>query len=267
MIEERRRLSSCGGKGLRNSLSFGCSTPLSLRGARVVEPGELEVLASPQVHVLAVPNSDSAYDVRTVGWGEVSARFGLVDRVDLQLRIDPSVIPEISAGYQLVGDPARTDDVAVSITGGIRPTFLGNRLVASLPVQVLVEVPLAGELFALTAGVRTVPLVAITADSFGVGVGPGVVAGFRTRLGPFVVQPEVALAANIPGGGASTTSGFQSNLGVQLYSESGGLSVGGQFDFRQPARRADAPAEQAAPTATTTTTPAPADPAAPPAAP
>lgn len=219
----------------------GCSTPLSLRGARVLEPGEVEVLVSPQAQLGYAPQGlvQSSTRLYPLAWGELSGRFGIAERMDLQLRIDPSIIPEVSVGYQLLGDPARNDDLALTLTGGLKlaPAALAfGAGYANLPLQVLVEAPV-NDVVAFTAGVRVIPnLLALFNGSGGVGFGiaPGLVGGIRVKLGAFVLQPELGLSGNFPIAGVDA-SGINEYVGIQNVAATFGLNFGGQFDFRTPA--------------------------------
>ncbi len=230
-----------------------CASPMSLRGARVLEPGEVEVLASLQGQAgLADDGAGALYDVATVH-PEVSVRFGLVDRVDLQLRVDPTVLPEVSAGYQVLGDPQRDDDVALTLTGGLKVgvEYYGTTYTyAAVPLQVLVDVPLSDEL-AFTGGAR-VNLLAFAPESkpSGIftparsaepfGIAPGVVAGLRWKRGALVLQPELGVATGIGGYGAGAVGPARSLVVASL-----GLNVGGQFDFAAPAPRPPRPSTPA----------------------
>jgi hypothetical protein len=255
-------------------LGAGCSTPLSLRGARVLEPGEVEVLFSPQVQVPAVVAAGGGQSVAAggnpFGWAEASARFGLIDRLDLQLRLDPSIIPEASLGYQLVGDPARNDDFALTVTAGLKPSFLFVAANFNVPVQVLVEAPL-NDTLAFTGGLRVIPSVF---SIFGGGnifaFAPGVVAGVRFKTGNFVLQPEVGLSSYLPVGavaGGQSIGFLGQGFVAGSVAATVGLNIGGQFDFRPPQPPRAPEATQPTPPADTPA-PAPApidqDPAAPP---
>jgi hypothetical protein len=222
-------------------LGAGCSTPLALRGARVLEPGEVEVLFSPQVQLPVVVGTgggqSSAAAIQPFGWAEASARFGLIDRLDLQLRLDASIVPEVSVGYQLLGDPARNDDFALTLTAGVKPSFLIVAANVNVPLQVLVEVPF-NDTFAFTGGLRMIPSVF---SIFGAGnifaFGPGAVAGVRIKTGNFVFQPELGLSGYLPVGaesGGQSIGFLGQGFAVGTVAATVGLTLGGQFDFRPP---------------------------------
>lgn len=222
-------------------LGMGCSTPLSLRGARVMEPGEVEVIVSPQLQVPAVVGTgggqSSAVALQPFGWVEASARFGLVDRLDMQLRLDPSIVPEVSVGYQLLGEPARNDDFALTLTAGIKPSFLLLAANVSVPLQVLVEMPF-NDVFAFTGGLRLIPSVFTI---FGAGnifaFAPGATAGVRLKAGGFVLQPELGLSGYLPVGavaGGQNVGFLGQGFAVGSVAATIGVSLGGQFDFRPP---------------------------------
>lgn len=258
-------------------LGAGCSTPLSLRGARVMEPGEVEVIVSPQVQVPAVVGTaggqSAGSPIQPFAWVEGSVRFGVIDRLDLQLRIDPSVVPEVTAGYQLLGDPTRNDDFALTVTAGIKPSFLLVASNVNIPLQVLVEVPF-NETLAFTGGVRMIPSV-LTIFSAGnlFAFAPGVTAGLRVTAGSFVLQPELGLSGYLPLGvvaGGQSVGFLGQGFLVGSVAATFGLSIGGKFDFRPPQ---PAPEPMAEPNPTPNAQPAPMtspavnDPAADPAAP
>ena len=214
--------------------TMACSTPLSLRGARVMEQGELEVIASPQVNVDVL----SVVDGHEPPLGlliapELSARFGIADRVDLQLRVDKTVLPEVSVGYQLVGDPTRDDDFALTVTGGLKPSWLLSREVfLSAPVQLLAEVPFNKDV-ALTGGLRVVAGAGLDNNSDAVvAVSPGVTAGVRWRMGPFVFHPEIGVATALASGDYKVQFVSATLVPRPLLAASLGLNVGGVFDFR-----------------------------------
>ncbi len=253
------------------TLSAACATPLSMRSARVVEKGEVEVLVSPQAQLSYQAVNGRLNGPSPIPWGEASVRFGVADNLDLQLRFDPAVLPEVSAGYQLVGDPARDDDLAVSITGGFKPAVGGldgsSIIYASAPVQVLADIPLAPG-FSLTGGVRVIPNLTVVNNSVGMGVAPGFTGGLRFVLADFlVVHPELAVSGNVPFfGTASPGTGLgQPNVNVGFLSATAGFNVGGTFDFRRTPERSTPVEPAVAPTPTTPPTPTPAPPALPPA--
>src|SRR6185437_7772563 len=105
----------------------GCASPLGERRARVMLPGELEVGAT-AVLTAAVPLPPPGKPpVMLSAPVEGSARFGVIERVDVQLRTGATVwpgTPEASVGVQLFGDPHDAHDVAVTVTGGAQ-AFLG----------------------------------------------------------------------------------------------------------------------------------------------
>lgn len=176
--------------------TMACSTPLSLRGARVMEPGELEVIVSPQMNVDVLATlARSEQRVDRMFAPELSARFGVADRVDLQLRVDKSILPEISAGYQLVGDPSRDDDLAVTVTGGLKLSWLlyGPAFFVSVPVQLLTEIPL-NHVIAVVGGLRVVAGAGTDRGGLVFAVSPGLTAGVRCSIGPFVISPELGVA-------------------------------------------------------------------------
>jgi len=258
------------------AFSTACATPLSMRTARVVEKGAIEVLVSPQAQLSYQISQGNLTGPIPFPWGEASLRFGVADNLDLQLRFDPGVLPEVSVGYQLVGDPARDDDLAVSVTGGVKPAFgiLGSGIFyASAPLQVLADFALAPGL-SLTGGLRVIPNMTLISGNVGLGVAPGFTGGVRLVLADvFVVHPEFAVSGNVPLLGAASPGGIgQPSLGSGFLSATLGFNVGGTFDFRRAPERspvvepAPAPTPEPTPEPTPTPEPAPtAEPAPPPA--
>lgn len=213
----------------------GCSSPMAMRSARVLEPGEVEVLVAGE--------GTLAYDVKNdrnlqLVSAQGSVRAGIIDRLDAQVRWTTSswtMVPEVSAGLQFVGDPTRDDDIAVTATAGVRPFV--NSAVLTFPLQLLAEVPINDQA-SLTGGLRVIPLLGGAN-----GIAPGITVGFRSRLGPVVVQPELAFAGNFTQG-LPITDGERSVLidDQALVAGTFGISLGGQFDFfAQPSSRARLP--------------------------
>lgn len=136
-----------------------------------------------------------------------SLRFGLIPRVDLQLRLLDLVVPEISAGWQIFGDPA-VSDFALTLTAGAGPVFGAgfsnaggafSQFGAFIPVQLLVDVPVGDG--ALTFGARVIGagsrIDGNGTASYGFTLTPGFTASWTLPFGAgFFIRPE--LAANIP---------------------------------------------------------------------
>lgn len=182
-------------------LSAGCATPLASRRAQVLEKREVEMVIVP-AGVLAIDDQGRQLVVPHV---EGSIRFGVFDDVDVQLKFDESLIPELVVGWQFVGDP-RVNEFAMTITAGgkvgILPpwsTYSGSDALngnLSLPFQLLIDLPV-GEESALYFGTRT-----ILGSSFGlsgtsVAVTPGLLVGLSLNLGGFILQPEVGVNAPV----------------------------------------------------------------------
>jgi hypothetical protein len=186
-----------------------CSLPLSSRRAQVLEPGELEASAAGSGGALfgnaAVGSFTSSY-VPALGMN-ASLRFGLVERIDLQLRVLDLLVPEVSAGWQLIGDPTK-NDLALTLTGGVGPVFgfgfssatgTVTQFGAYVPLQLLVDVPVGDG--ALTFAFRGVTSGSRTdgggATAYGLSIAPGLTASWTVPLGGGVfVRPEVA--GNVP---------------------------------------------------------------------
>lgn len=184
------------------ALATACSTPLASRRARVQQKGTAELSAVPALDATIF----SLNGLPPVPHLEGSARFGIMDRTDVQLKIDELLTPEIAVGYQFIGDPAR-NDFALTLTGGVRPGFTaaGGGLFPglapniSVPLQLLVDIPLYDDA-CLTAGTRNIigysfPLGGDTAGT-GLAVSPGLLVSASFPFGErYFVRPE--LAANV----------------------------------------------------------------------
>lgn len=234
----------------------GCSSPLASRRAQVIEPGELELSFVPYVEataIVAAPTFPGAYP-----FAEASARFGLVDRLDVQLKVDPTIIPEVSVGYQLVGDPSK-NELAFTLTGGVKPSVflfpgVGAVGLITTPIQAIVDVPV-GETAVLVGGVRAIPAVLFAGGPSATGgsaftIAPGGFAALHFDLGPFFFRPEIAMNGVIPLFAASglEATPFAPQLGTINVAAS--VGVGGVIDFgkKKPAPTTDA-SEPIVPTA------------------
>lgn len=253
----------------------GCSSPLASRRAQVIEPGELEVAFIPYVEataIVAAPTTPGAYP-----FAEASARFGLVDRLDLQIKVDPTIIPEIALGYQLVGDPSK-NDLAFTITGGVKPSVfmfpgVGAIGLITTPMQAIVDAPVGDSGAVAVAGMRVIPAVLFMMGPSATGgsaftIAPGAFGALHFDLGPFYFRPELAMNGLIP---LFTASGIQATpIAPQLgtINVAASVGVGGVIDFAQkkPAepemdRSAPiVPTVPPAPEAPAEETPAPVDP-------
>lgn len=229
----------------------GCSSPLASRRAQVIEPGELELAFVPYVEataIVAAPTLPGAYP-----FAEVSARFGLVERLDLQLKVDPTIIPEVTLGYQLVGDPAK-NELAFTLTAGVKPSVfmfpgLGAAGLITTPMQAIVDVPV-GDTATLVAGVRVIPALLFAGGPSATGgsaftVAPGAFGALHFDLGPFFFRPELAMNGVIPLFAASglEATPFAPQLGTINIAAS--VGVGGVIDFGK--KKPDATMDRSAP--------------------
>lgn len=213
-------------------VTTSCASPLSLRGARVLEPGEVEVIASAQALTgPMIEEKGTSRGFANAIQPELSVRAGVGERVDLQLRLAPYSLPEVSAGVQVLGEPKRDDDVAVTITAGVRPSQpFEAGYVLTFPAQLLVEVPMS-DTIALTGGARVNTMIGVGQQLVPFGVSPGLVGGVRVHWGMLVVQPELGVAAGIGPIGV----GYTGSLAAPSWMvASFGLNVGGQFEFTLP---------------------------------
>ena len=214
-------------------LSSACSTPLASRRAQVLEKGEAEFIAVPAAVVIASPGVEGFGGLPHV---EGSVRFGIFERTDVQLKIDEALFPELSFGYQILGDP-HVNEFAMTVTAGskvavlpttfgvaVLPTTFGTVGNVSVPLQLLFDIPITDE-GALYFGTRTILgavfYVGGGGGAAGLAVTPGVVVGASIPFGIFVLQPEVA--GNYP----LAVPGGQSKRGYVAI----GLGLGARFDL------------------------------------
>jgi hypothetical protein len=184
------------------TLAAACSTPLASRRARVQQKGTAELAAVPALDATIF----SLRGLPPVPHVEGSVRFGILDRTDVQLKIDELLTPEFAVGYQLIGDPSR-NDFALTLTGGVRPGFTaaGGGLLPglapniSVPLQLLIDIPLYDDA-CLTAGTRNIigysfPLGTDTTGA-GLALSPGLLVSASFPFGErYFVRPE--RAANV----------------------------------------------------------------------
>lgn len=216
------------------TLFSACATPLANRRAQVLEEGETEVVVVPQWQA---SNALGSFGFTTFPYVEASYRTGLGGNADLQLKIDPSFAPEIALGYQLIGDPSE-NDVAVTLTGGIKPFLFGvggGIFNIAMPLQAIVDFPL-GEKNAFYVGARVIP--AFVGSTFSGGGGfalsPGGFMGISLDTGGFLLQPEIAFSSTVVGSGliAGSNTNLLSNQSVTI-----GIGFGGRFGVSKEARR------------------------------
>lgn len=197
-------------------LSVGCSTPLSLRRAQVLNRGQAEVMVSPQFQVGRLADKLGMLESgagNVFGWGELSARFGVMDRVDVQLRVDPSLLPEVAVGYQFAGQTGVSATSATTVTAGVKVGAPGlfmsseaDRAVLSIPLQLLHDHPL-GEHVVAVVGLRVIP--SINKGDFS--LAPGAVAALSFGgTGPWRFQPELAVSTTFIGLGSGSPEVYPS---------------------------------------------------------
>lgn len=217
----------------------GCSSPLASRRAQVMEPGELEVSFVPygEATAIAAKGTGAAQPV-AYPFAEATARFGVVDRMDIQLKVDPTIIPEINVAYEIIGDPTK-NDFAVTASLGLKPSVIAvpgaSAGLITTPLELIMDVPL-GDTSALVVGTRIIPAVtfagAVTAVAGAVTVAPGGFVALHIDLGPFFVRPEIAVNGVIPLiAGAPGAAVLGPPLGTGNFVLA--LGVGGTLDFRK----------------------------------
>lgn len=137
----------------------GCASTTTMRTARVLPQGETELVAGGGAGVfVADPNSIYANPLAWPAYPrlELSLRRGIAEGLDLQLRVDELVTPEVSLGWQFLGGAA-TGDGAATVTAGARVGLVGTEVplpIMTMPIQLLVDTP--GRELIFTFGARMV---------------------------------------------------------------------------------------------------------------
>lgn len=244
-----------------------CSSPLASRRARTLRTGEAEFSAVPYIQGVAfAPQQAGLAAAPIYPFAEGTARFGLFDQADLQIKVDPTIIPEVNFAYQVVGNQ-NLNELAVTIGAGIKPTIFGAGAAiggfVNVPLYVGVDLPF-GEQHAFTFGTRIIPSAVFGASAGGAGtvlsLSPGGFAALHLQFGSFFIRPEFAVGSSFLLGALSNAGGA-SALGLTNISLSGGFGLGIVFDFDQ--NRAAAEQAKNAPAAAPAPEPAPAPASAP----
>jgi hypothetical protein len=131
---------------------------------------------------------------------ELSGRFGVVKDVDLQLRLDTFLYPEVAVGYQFLGSQLDADSVAASVAIGGRfyavpalgGQFDGN---LSVPVMVLVDIPIGPATLTLNSR-NIVGILVGQGGSLSVTPGFSAAATFPYGDSPLFLRTEIG--ANYP---------------------------------------------------------------------
>jgi hypothetical protein len=165
----------------------GCSTPLAMRSAEVLDPGEVELTAGA---AMSVPSGIPA--------AAVNGRVGLFEGADLQLRVQAvethyPVDAQAQLGFRL-GDGPRLKTTAVA---GVGYFGLFDAGIVDVPVGVMADYVFNDQL-RLTLGTYISPNVAVGEISGGPAVPEldlraAAQAGLTARMGRFVLRPEVGL--------------------------------------------------------------------------
>lgn len=227
-----------------------CASPLASRRAQVLEKGEVEMIVVPTAIVTGglVEEDGARFPVLPLPHVEASVRFGIFDRVDMQLKVDEALFPELAFGWQVIGDPTK-NEFALTVGAGAKLAVFplspqGGAGNISVPLQLLVDVPV-GEEGAIYFGTRTIVGVAFgvtdTGDAGGdvdsrggLAVTPGLVVGLSLPIGAFLLQPE--LAANAPIG-FGTTQIPPAREGLSVGYVALGVGVGARFDLQDLRRK------------------------------
>jgi hypothetical protein len=222
-------------------LMSACSSPLASRRAQVMEPGELEISVVPYGEASAVVAKGTPPQPFAYPSGEITARIGIVERMDLQLKVDPTIIPEFNVAYQVLGDPSK-NEFALTLSGGVKPSVIflpiagvvvGAGLITT-PLEAIVDVPL-NDHAVIVVGTRIIPAyIFANAGVSGVGaltVAPGVFGALHIGNDQFFFRPELAVNGVIPliASSGTTTSPLLGTAGS--FNIAAGLGVGMTFDF------------------------------------
>ena len=178
-------------------LAGGCAPTLT-QTARTNGAGRLQVAVEPGVSVTG--EQDARVTTPSV---DVSARYGVTDRVDVGVRFGP-YMGEVQTKVMLT-DPAVREGVAMAVAPSL--TLLGGNALGlgsffgRLTVPLVVDVPVGAHRF--VGGARLSQVVA-PGDAGGANRGwqlsAGVSAGFALSLGSFVqLLPEVGLDVPVLG--------------------------------------------------------------------
>jgi hypothetical protein len=206
-------------------LSTACASPLAMRSADILEPGELEVTAGTNVYVNRLIKFSPSV--------AMSARVGVADGMDLQLKMRSITLDlmdlEAQAGIRMV---ARDELDITLVTGvgyyGTLGAFTGGPLISTgaidFPVGFLIDAKGEGER-RLTVGLFAAPTAAWNmGDTPFVGVFPidlrmGVQLGYTHQLGPLVIRPEIGL----------DTTAVALIAGIPWINPQAGLQIGARF--------------------------------------
>ena len=183
----------------------GCFNPLVHRRAKVLAPGEIELMVSPEfAGNVGFPDEDFApvfvvakdAQAPTLTLG---ARVGLFKNADLQLKMSPGLYPQIDFAYQWFGGDDKltlTTLVGTEYSQYGRGTGVGRFLYT--PLTLLVDIPLfrGVDFFegdALYVGAGLTPAVSFTSIGPFLSVHPRFIAGYSIEFFDWlIIQPEMA---------------------------------------------------------------------------
>jgi hypothetical protein len=155
-------------------LLAGCPSALQMRGARVLEEGKTETTyflglngLAGGVSGTAEGQTESVSGALLGPWVAYSWRRGMGDRWDLQIKTDLQIFPEVVGAYQLLGNPADSSGVAVSVQAGARilPVLAAGGgdssggIFGSAGLGLLTDLPVS-DAFAVTLSVKAVVMFA-----------------------------------------------------------------------------------------------------------
>jgi hypothetical protein len=177
----------------------GCPSIHTLRTAEVLKPGQSEVVGhvGSNGFVVSADASVAGESAEASGglllpFAVVSYRTGIADRMDMQIKVDLGILPELSLGYQFVGTPGE-GGLAVSGTVGMKylqtvalaGDSSGSSSVVYLPLTLMADLPIDGHKIILRGG----SMVLKFGDNVFIKPMLGVAA--QVRLGKIKLLPEL----------------------------------------------------------------------------
>lgn len=177
----------------------GCPSIHTLRTAEVLKPGQSEVVAHAgsngiivSASVEAGGESDGASGGLLLPFAVASYRTGIADRLDMQIKVDLGILPELSLGYQFVGTPG---EGGLAVSGTIGAKYLQTVALAGdsseslsiiyVPLTLMADLPLNGHKIIVRGGTMVL--------KFGdeVFIKPMFGIAAQVRLGQIKLLPEL----------------------------------------------------------------------------
>jgi hypothetical protein len=177
----------------------GCPSIHTLRTAEVLKPGQSEIVAHAGSNGIVVSADVDAGGDSAGGSGALllpfavaSYRTGIAERLDMQIKVDLGILPELSLGYQFVGTPG---EGGVAVSGTIGAKYLQTVAIAGdssdsssiiyMPLTLMADLPLNGHKIILRGGSMMIKL----GDDVFIKPMFGIAA--QVRLGRLKLLPEL----------------------------------------------------------------------------